>query len=147
MAETVRQVEYFYVEVPHRVGEGQNILRALKNAGVNLLAFSGFPAGRGAQMDFVPEDAAGAVTFDDAEREVAQHLADPCGLEADDDHQLFDAARERGAGRAADERLAMEGGELLGQGVTEAGGGAGGERPRSPSSGGGPTASCSDGGA
>lgn len=58
MAETVRQVEYFYIEVPQKVGQGAGILRALRDAGVNLVAFSGFPAGRRAQLDFFPADAA-----------------------------------------------------------------------------------------
>ncbi len=58
MADTVRQVEYFYVQVPHKSGEGAKVLRMLKDAGVNLLAFSGFPAGRRAQLDFIPVDAA-----------------------------------------------------------------------------------------
>ena len=58
MAEAVRQVEYFYMEVPHKVGEGTKALQTLKNAGVNLLAFSGFPSGRKAQLDFFPADAA-----------------------------------------------------------------------------------------
>jgi len=58
MADTVRQVDYFYVQVPHRAGEAAKALRALKDAGVNLLAFSGFPEGRRAQLDFIPADAA-----------------------------------------------------------------------------------------
>jgi len=58
MADTIRQVDYFYVHVPHRVGEAAKALRALKDAGVNLLAFSGFPAGRRGQLDFIPVDAA-----------------------------------------------------------------------------------------
>jgi hypothetical protein len=58
MAETVRELEYFYIEVPNKMGEGAKVLRALKDAGVNLTAFSGFPAGRGAQLDFFPADAA-----------------------------------------------------------------------------------------
>jgi hypothetical protein len=58
MADTVRLVEYFYIEAPHRAGEGAQILRALKDAGVNLLAFSGFPTGRRAQLDFIPSDVA-----------------------------------------------------------------------------------------
>ena len=41
MADTIRQVDYFYVHVPHRAGEAAKALRALKDAGVNLLAFSG----------------------------------------------------------------------------------------------------------
>jgi hypothetical protein len=58
MAEAVRKVQYFYVTTPDRAGEGVRALRILQEAGVNLLAFSGFPAGRRAQLDFVPEDPA-----------------------------------------------------------------------------------------
>lgn len=57
MDETVRQVDYFYLQVPNKAGEGAKVLRALKEAGVNLVAFSGFPEGRRAQLDFIPEDA------------------------------------------------------------------------------------------
>ena len=58
MADTVQRVEYFYVQVPNRPGEGSRYLGALLEGGVNLLAFSGFPEGRGAQLDFVPADPA-----------------------------------------------------------------------------------------
>jgi hypothetical protein len=58
MADTVRLVEYFYMTAPQKPGAGAAILNELRRAGVNLLAFSGFPAGRAAQIDFVPEDAA-----------------------------------------------------------------------------------------
>lgn len=58
MADTIRQVDYFYVHVPHKAGEGAKVLRTLKDAGVNLIAFSGFPTGRRAQMDFIPANAA-----------------------------------------------------------------------------------------
>jgi hypothetical protein len=58
MAQSVRQVDYFYIEVPNKVGEGAKVLQALKDAGVNLLAFSGFPSGRRAQLDFFPADVA-----------------------------------------------------------------------------------------
>jgi hypothetical protein len=58
MADTVQRVEYFYVMVPNKPGEGVRYLAALKDAGINLLAFSGFPEGRGSQLDFVPADAA-----------------------------------------------------------------------------------------
>lgn len=57
MAEVIRQVEYFYIEVSNKVGEGAKVLQGLKDAGVNLVAFSGFPAGRRAQLDFFPADA------------------------------------------------------------------------------------------
>ena len=58
MADTVQRVEYFYVTVPNKPGEGARHLVALKDAGINLLAFSGFPEGRGSQLDFVPADSA-----------------------------------------------------------------------------------------
>lgn len=58
MADTVRLVEYFYVMAPQKPGVGASLLAELRQAGVNLLAFTGFPSGRGAQVDFVPEDAA-----------------------------------------------------------------------------------------
>jgi hypothetical protein len=58
MADTVRLVDYFYVTAPQKPGVGAGLLDELRQAGVNLLAFSGFPSGRGAQLDFVPEDAA-----------------------------------------------------------------------------------------
>lgn len=57
MADTVRLVEYFYVLAPSRPGEGARYLTALKDAGVDLHAFSGFPHGRQAQLDFFPVDA------------------------------------------------------------------------------------------
>jgi hypothetical protein len=58
MADTVRSVDYYYVTVPDTPGEGQRVLSALKDSGVNLLAFLGFPVGGGqSQIDLVPEDA------------------------------------------------------------------------------------------
>jgi len=58
MADTIRLVEYFYITTPQKPGVGAAVLNELRQAGVNLLGFSGFPSGRGAQIDFVPEDAA-----------------------------------------------------------------------------------------
>jgi hypothetical protein len=58
MAERIRRVQYFYVMAPDKPGEGARALQTLREAGVNLLAFSGFPAGKRAQLDFVPEDPA-----------------------------------------------------------------------------------------
>ena len=57
MADAIRVVEYFYVTVPDKPGEGARLLDTLRREGVNLLAFSAFPAGRKSQADFVPEDA------------------------------------------------------------------------------------------
>jgi hypothetical protein len=58
MAETVRKVEYFYIETPDKPGEGAKVLATLRDAGVDLLAFSGFPHGRKAQIDFIPKNPA-----------------------------------------------------------------------------------------
>lgn len=59
MADTVRRVEYYYVTVPDAPGEGNRVLSDLKEGGVNLLAYLGFPAGSGrSQVDLVPEDPA-----------------------------------------------------------------------------------------
>ncbi len=58
MADTVRKAQYFYITAPDKPGEGARALRTLAEAGVNLVAFSGFPAGRRSQLDFVPEDPA-----------------------------------------------------------------------------------------
>lgn len=57
MSDTVTLVDYYYTMVPDKVGEGARILAALREAGVNLLAFTGFPEGRAVQLDFVPADA------------------------------------------------------------------------------------------
>lgn len=56
MAVTIRKADYFSMSVPNRAGSGAKVLAALKAAGVNLLAFSGFPERGGAQVDFVPEN-------------------------------------------------------------------------------------------
>jgi hypothetical protein len=54
---SIRKLPYFAVQVPQRAGEGARLLKALKAHKVNLLAFTGFPNGKTAQVDFVPEDA------------------------------------------------------------------------------------------
>lgn len=56
MAETIRLIDYFYIETPNKPGEAARALASIKEAGVNLLAFSGFPRGRRAQLDFIPAD-------------------------------------------------------------------------------------------
>jgi hypothetical protein len=56
MPDTIRVVEYFYVTVPDKPGQGARALNTLKDAGVDLLAFSAFPQGRRAQLDFIPAD-------------------------------------------------------------------------------------------
>src|SRR5262245_10456208 len=60
MADKIRRVDYFYVNMPDRPGEGARILGALKEAGVNLLSLTAFPSGQGTtQVDFVTEDSDG----------------------------------------------------------------------------------------
>ncbi len=56
MADSFRLAEYFYITASNKPGEGARALKTLKEASVNLLAFSGFPQGRRAQLDFVPAD-------------------------------------------------------------------------------------------
>ncbi len=58
MADIVKKVAYFAMDVPNKPGEGARVLGALAEAGVNLLAFTGFPSGRKAQLDIIPEDVA-----------------------------------------------------------------------------------------
>ena len=58
MADWIRKVDYFKMEIPDRPGEGARVLKVLRDAGVNLLAFTGFPRGRKTQMDFVPRNTA-----------------------------------------------------------------------------------------
>jgi prephenate dehydratase len=58
MADIVRKVTYFSIQVPNRTGAGVGLLTALRDAGVNLLAFTGFPSGRKAQVDFIPDHSA-----------------------------------------------------------------------------------------
>ncbi len=59
MPDTVREVEYRYVVVEDRPGEGARLLGALREAGVNLVTLLGFPLGDGrSQIDLVPEDPA-----------------------------------------------------------------------------------------
>lgn len=58
MADIVKKVAYFAMDVANKPGEGARVLGALAEAGVNLLAFTGFPSGRKAQLDIIPEDVA-----------------------------------------------------------------------------------------
>jgi hypothetical protein len=57
MAEMIRSVEYYYATVPDKPGAGLEILSRLRDAGVNLVAYLGFPSGKGkSQIDLFPED-------------------------------------------------------------------------------------------
>ena len=61
MTDTIRRVDYFYILTPNRPGEAARALSTLKDAGINLLAFTGFPKGRRSQLDFIPADPAAFV--------------------------------------------------------------------------------------
>ncbi len=56
MADTIRKVDYFSMAVSNRPGAALRVLDALRDAGVNLLAFTGFPDGRQGQIDLIPEN-------------------------------------------------------------------------------------------
>jgi len=53
---SIRKASYYSMKVPQRPGAGAQLLAQLKAAKVNLLAFTGFPASGGAQVDFIPQD-------------------------------------------------------------------------------------------
>ena len=52
---SIRKADYYTLKVSQRPGAAAKLLGAMKIAGINLLAFTGFPSGRGAQVDFIPE--------------------------------------------------------------------------------------------
>lgn len=53
---SIRKADYYTMKVSQRPGAGAKLLVTMKAAGVNLLAFTGFPTGGGAQLDFIPEN-------------------------------------------------------------------------------------------
>ena len=50
----IRKVVYFSMQVPNRPGVGVEMLKVIAKGRQNLLAFTGFPNGARAQVDFVP---------------------------------------------------------------------------------------------
>ncbi len=72
MRGSLRKVDYFYVMVPNTAGKGAKIMAGLAAEGVNLLAFSGFPSGRQAQLDLMPEN---SVKFRRAARKLGLTLS------------------------------------------------------------------------
>jgi hypothetical protein len=56
MADRIRRVDYFYVELEDKPGEGARLLNKLADGGVLLLFFVAFPTGGGkSQVTLVPE--------------------------------------------------------------------------------------------
>ena len=58
MADRVKKVSYCYLMVSNRAGQGTKVLETLRDAGVDLLAYSGFPSKGKAQLDLIPENMA-----------------------------------------------------------------------------------------
>jgi hypothetical protein len=57
MAASLQRVEYYYVVVEDKRGEGYWILEHLFQKGVNLISFTAFPLGSGkTQLDFIADD-------------------------------------------------------------------------------------------
>jgi hypothetical protein len=100
MADTVRSVDYYYVTVPDQPGEGERTLSVLKDSGVNLLAYLGFPLGGGqSQIDLVPEDPEAlretaeraGITLSEAKRAFLIQGDDRVGVVADTAAKLAEA--------------------------------------------------------
>jgi hypothetical protein len=92
MADTVRGIEYYYVTVPDAPGEVHRILSALRDNGVNLAAFHGFPLGGGrSQIDLVPDDA-----------ESLQHAIEQAGVKLSEAKRAFLIQGDDRVGAVAD---------------------------------------------
>ena len=62
MSFRARKVNYCYVTVGNRPGVSLNILNEIREAGINMLAFSGFPTKGGkAQIDLVADKVSGII--------------------------------------------------------------------------------------
>jgi hypothetical protein len=82
--DTIRIAQYFKMTTQDKPGEGARALGLLRAAGVNLLAFSGFPRNRRAQLDFVASD---PVAFKAAAKQAKLKIQGPkaCFLVEGDD--------------------------------------------------------------
>ena len=88
---SVRKAEYYTMKVPQRPGAGAALLNALKKARVNLLAFTGFPAGGGAQVDETFDfDAA----FVECDTELACDVFQCCTIAVPFRHRVCDTGNE-----------------------------------------------------
>jgi hypothetical protein len=92
MADTVRGVDYFYVTIPDAPGEGNRLLTAIKDAGVDLRACLAFPVGTGqSQVDLFPEDA-----------DALRHAVAAAGLSLSDPKRAFLVDGDDRVGAVAD---------------------------------------------
>ena len=115
MADSIRRVDYYYIEVPDRSGEAFRILSGFKDAGVNLQAFCAFPIGSGkSQIDLVPEN---PTAF--------QQAAARQGLSLNGPKQAFLIQGEERIGAVADvfEKLTTEGINVVGSQAVAVGSG------------------------
>ena len=98
MADNIRLVSYFYTHCADSPGEAFRLLSALKEGGVNLIAFSAFPEGMNrCQVDFIPENP-----------DLFMKVAQKAGLTVSDKKQCFliDGADRPGAVAEVLKRLA-----------------------------------------
>jgi len=54
--DSIRKVGYYSILVPNTPGQTFRVLQTLVSAGINLMACNGFPRGKQAQIDVVPDD-------------------------------------------------------------------------------------------
>ncbi len=114
MADKVRRVDYYYVEIPDHAGEAARVFQTLKDTGVNLLSFTAFPSGTDkGHVDVVPEHAeefmkaAKAAGLNITARKQALYVqgADRIGAAAEIFNKLADAkVNVRAANACASER-------------------------------------------
>ncbi len=115
MADSIRRVDYYYIEVPDKSGEAFRVLMGFKDAGVNLLAFCAFPIGSGkSQIDLVPENPS-----------AFQQAAARQGLSLNGPKQAFLIQGEERIGAVADvfEKLTTEGINVVGSQAVAVGSG------------------------
>ena len=115
MADPIRRVDYYHIEVSDKPGEAFRVLTSFKDAGVNLQAFCAFPIGSGkSQIDLVPEN---PTAF--------QQVAARHGLSLNGPKRAFLIQGEERIGAVADvfEKLTTEGINVVGSQAVAAGSG------------------------
>jgi hypothetical protein len=102
MADRVRTVNYCSMTIPGRAGQGTKVLTALEEAGVSLIALSGYPTKGGkAQFDLMAQSLTGIRKV--ARREGWQLSATRKGFVVQGDDQV--GAVNRHIRKLADERI------------------------------------------
>jgi len=70
----IRKAAYFSMKVPNRPGQAARMLSGIAAHGVNLIAFTGFPAAGRAQVDFMPHN---PKKFAEAARKLGYSVSKP----------------------------------------------------------------------